>query len=223
MKSNSELQRDVQNAISWEPLLHAAEIGVIANDGIITLTGEVDTYSKKIEAENATKNVIGVKAIVEKIEVKLPNSWVKSDSDVAQEVLLAFKSHFSIPDQSIKVKVENGWVTIDGEVAWNYQSEAAKNVITYLPGVKGVTNNIKIKTETDDLIEKRSIEEAIARNWSINHTDLKVSVSGTTVTLSGIVDSWRQKEDAARIAWNTPGIKHVVNDLEVDYYHALRH
>lgn len=74
MKTNSELQRDVQEAIEWEPLLKAAEIGVIAKEGIITLTGIVDSYSKKTEAEEAAKKVAGVKALVENIEVKLPNS-----------------------------------------------------------------------------------------------------------------------------------------------------
>jgi osmotically-inducible protein OsmY len=91
MKSNLELQKDVQNAIQWEPLLHAAEIGVMAKDGIISLTGVVDSLTKKIEAENAAKKVVGVQALVENIVVKFPSSWSKSDVEIAKEVLHGFK------------------------------------------------------------------------------------------------------------------------------------
>jgi osmotically-inducible protein OsmY len=221
MKNNAELQTDVQNAIKWEPLLNAAEIGVTAKDGIVSLTGVVDSYSKKVEAENAAKKVIGVKALVEKIEVKFPSTWTKTSDEVASEVLLALKSNWSVPKDKVKVKVEDGWVTLEGELPWNYQREAAKSAVNYLIGVKGVTNNIKIKSEIHDAIEQKDVENAIARSWSIDNNDIHVKVAGTTVTLTGTVTSWYQKEEAGRIAWNTPGIWHVKNDLSVDYYYAL--
>ena len=221
MKSNSELQTDVQNAIKWEPLLNAAEIGVTAKDGVVSLTGVVDSYSKKMEAENAAKKVIGVKALVEKIEVKFPSSWTKTSSEVANEVLSALKSNWIVPKDKVTVKVEDGWVTLEGELPWNFQKEAAKNAINYLSGVKGVTNNIKIKSESQDAIEQKDVENAIARSWSVDDNDIQVKVLGTTVTLSGKVTSWYQKDEAGRIAWNTPGIWHVKNDLVVDYYYAL--
>jgi osmotically-inducible protein OsmY len=221
MKNNQELQTDVQNAIKWEPLLNAAEIGVTAKDGIVSLTGVVDSYSKKMEAENAAKKVIGVKAIVENIEIKFPNSWTKTDAEIANEVLSGLKNNWSVPNEKVTVKVENGWITLDGELPWNYQKEAAKSAINYLTGVKGVTNNIKIKSESHDAIEKKDVENAIGRSWSVDDSDINVSVSGTTVTLTGTVNSWYQKEEAGRIAWNTPGIWHVKNELAVDYYYAL--
>lgn len=221
MKTNAELQTDVQNAIKWEPLLNAAEIGVTAKDGVISLTGVVDSYAKKVEAENAAKKVIGVKALVEKIEIKFPSSFLKTSLEIANEVLAALKSNWSVPEDKVTVKVEDGWVTLDGELPWNYQKEAAKNATTYLAGVKGVTNNIKIKSESHDAIEKKEVEKAIGRSWSVDDSDIAVSVSGTTVTLKGTVGSWYQKEEAARIAWNTPGIWHVKNELEVDYYYSL--
>ncbi len=221
MKNNQELQEDVQNAIKWEPLLHAAEIGVTAKDGVVTLTGNVDSYAKKIEAENATKKVIGVRALVEKIEVKFPNFWSKTNVEIANEVLTALNSNWSVPKDKVTVIVEDGWVTLEGELPWNYQKDAAKNAINFLMGVKGVTNNIKIKSENHDSIERKDVENAIARSWSVDDSDLKVEVSGSTVTLTGTVDSWYQKEEAGRIAWNTPGIWHVKNELEVDYYYSL--
>ena len=219
MKSNSELQTDVQNAIKWEPLLNAAEIGVTAKDGVVSLTGVVDSYSKKMEAENAAKKVIGVNALVEKIEVKFPSSWTKTNAEIANEVLSALKSNWSVPKDKVTVKVENGWVTLEGELPWNYQKEAAKSAVNYLTGVKGVTNNIKIKSEMHDVIEQEDVENAIGRSWAVDDNDISVKVSGTTVTLSGTVTSWYQKEEAGRIAWNTPGIWHVQNDLTVDYYY----
>ena len=221
MKNNSELQTDVQNAIKWEPLLNAAEIGVTAKDGVVSLTGVVDSYAKKMEAENAAKKVIGVKALVEKIEVRFPSSWSKTNAEIANEVLTALKSNWSVPKDKVTVKVEDGWVTLEGELPWNYQKEVAKSVVNFLTGVKGVTNNIKIKSNIHDTIEKKDVEAAIARSWSVDDSDINVSVSGTTVTLSGTVGSWYQKEEAGRIAWNTPGIWHIKNELAVDYYYAL--
>jgi len=221
MKNNSELQTDVQNAIKWEPLLNAAEIGVTVKDGVVSLTGIVDCYAKKLEAENAAKKVIGVKAVVEKIEVKFPTSWTKTNVEIANEVLTALKSNWSVPNDKVTVKVEDGWVTLDGELPWNYQKEAAKNAVNYLTGVKGVINNIKIKAESHDAIEQEDVEKAISRSWLIDDHDIKVKVSGTTVTLTGTVKSWYQKEESSRIAWNTPGIWYVKNELEVDYYHVF--
>ena len=221
MKSNQELQTDVQNAIKWEPLLHAAEIGVTAKDGVVSLTGTVDSYPKKIEAENAAKKVIGVKALVEEIEVKFPSSWSKTNEEIAKEVVVALESNWSVPDKKVTVKVEDGWVTLEGELPWNFQKDAAKSAVNFLSGVKGVINNIKIKSDSHDEIEKEDVEDAIGRSFSVDDCDIDVSVSGTTVTLTGVVDSWYQKDEAGRIAWNTPGIWHVNNELAVDYEYAL--
>jgi osmotically-inducible protein OsmY len=221
MKNNSELQTDVQNAIKWEPLLNAAEIGVTVKDGVVSLTGIVDSYAKKLEAENAAKKVIGVKALVEKIEVKFPSSWTKTDLEIANEALAALKSNLSVPKDKVTIKIEDGWITLEGELSWNYQKESAKSAVKYLTRVKGVSNNIKIKSETIDAIEKQDVENAIRRNWSVDDSDINVSVSGKTVTLSGTVNSWYEKDEAGRIAWNTPGIWDVKNELAVDYYYAL--
>jgi osmotically-inducible protein OsmY len=221
MKSNEELQKDVQNAIKWEPLLHAAEIGVTAKDGVVSLTGVVDCYAKKMEAENAAKKVIGVKALVEKIEVSLPHEWARTNGEIADEVLAALKANWTVPNDKVMVKVEDGWITLEGELPWNFQKEAAKKTVNYLLGVKGVTNNITIKSNTNEALEKADVEAAIGRSWTVDDRDIVVSVSGTTVTLSGTVNSWYQRDEAARIAWNTPGIWHVKNELAVDYEYAF--
>jgi len=218
MKNNADLQKDVQDAIKWEPLLNAAEIGVTVKDGVVTLTGTVDGYSKKMEAENAAKRVEGVKAVVENIEVKFNNGWgKKDDNEIATEVLNALKWHWQIPNDKVKVQVEKGWITLAGELQWNYQKESAKDVVKNLLGVTGVTNNITIKSETQDQIEKRDIEKALRRNWSIDDQDITVKASGHKATLTGTVDSWYQKDEAGRIAWNAPGVWTVDNELVVEY------
>jgi osmotically-inducible protein OsmY len=217
MKTNADLQKDVQDAIKWEPLLNAAEIGVIAKDGVVTLTGTVDSYVKKMEAETAAKSVVGVKAVVEKIEIKFSNSFKKSDTDIANDALKGFQSTWDVPDDKIKITVENGWATLEGEVPWNFQREAAKNVVNNLMGVKGVTNNIKIKPNIQDAIEQRAIEHALARNWAVDDEDIHVHVSGSKVKLDGVVHSFYQKEEAARIAWNAPGVFAVDNELVIEY------
>jgi osmotically-inducible protein OsmY len=217
MKNNADLQQDVQDAIKWEPLLNAAEIGVTVKDGVVTLTGTVDSYSKKTEAEDAAKNVAGVKAVVEKIEIKFGSNWSKKDdNEIATEVVNALRWNWQIPGDKVKVKVEKGWVTLEGELQWNYQKDAAKDVVKNLLGVQGVSNNITIKSDTLDQVEKKDIENALKRNWSINDKDIKVKVSNHKVTLTGSVNSWYDKDEAARIAWNAPGVWNVDNELVVD-------
>ena len=160
MKNNEQLQMEVLEAIKWEPQLNATEISVIVHDGIVSLTGTVDNYSKKIAAESATKNVAGVKAVVEKIDVKYPHFGVKIDDKIANEVLKSLKNHWNVPQERIKIEVEEAWVTLNGDVTWNYQREAAKDAIDNLPGVKGVINNIKIRANAITELEK---------NWSRRH------------------------------------------------------
>jgi osmotically-inducible protein OsmY len=221
MKSNSELQTDVQNAIKWEPLLNASEIGVSVSDGVVSLTGVVDCYTKKTEAENAVKRVKGVKAIIESIVVKFSNALTKTNSDIANEVLRSLLYNYAIAKDSITVKVEDGWVTLEGEVPWYYQKEAAKNAVQYLIGVKGVTNNIAINSECENALEQKDIENAIGKIWSNANQNIKVRVSGTSVTLSGTIQSLHQKEDIERIAYKTPGIGLVNNELTVEYLEVL--
>jgi osmotically-inducible protein OsmY len=222
MKNNAELQKDVQDAIKWEPLLNAAEIGVTVDDGVVTLTGVVDSYIKKSEAEDATKNVAGVKAVVEKIQVKFNSTYgKKDDNEIATEVINAFVWNWQVPNDKVKVKVENGWITLEGELEYNYQSDAAKDAVKNLLGVTGITNNIIVKSTSEEKAEKDDIEAALKRNWSIYNNDIDVTISGHKATLCGTVDSLYQKEEAGRIAGNAHGIWSVNNELIVDYAYSL--
>ncbi|MEP6932255.1 MAG: BON domain-containing protein [Flavobacterium sp.] len=216
MKTNEELQKKVIEAINWEPLLSAAEIGVLAVDGIVTLTGSVNSYAKKEEAEEAAKNVSGVKVVVEKIEVVLNDKTHKSDVEIAMEIINAFKWHWDIPNDRVQVKVENGWVSLSGSLEWNYQKEAAKKAVSVLIGVKGIINNIMIISLSKDRIKKKDIEDAIERNKIIGTAGISVEVLDNAVTLTGNVESWFQKNEASLLAWKAPGVLEVKNDLHVE-------
>jgi osmotically-inducible protein OsmY len=217
MKTNEELQKDVQDAMKWEPLLNAAEIGVTAKNGIITLTGTVNSYAKKSEAEKAAKNVTGVKAVAEEIEIRFDSNGKKTDTQIAAAVLTAFAANWEIPDDKISVKVEGGWVTLEGELKWNFQKDAAKKSVNNLSGVLGVINNIAIKADSPDEVERKGIERALERNWSIGDQDIRVKVSGSKVTLNGTVHSFYERDEADRIAWNAPGVCMVDNELVIEY------
>jgi len=159
---------------------------------------------------------------VENIEIRFANdSFKKSDNDIATEVLNAYQWNLEVPKDKVKVKVEKGWVTLEGQLDWNFQKDAAIDAVRSLPGVMGVTNNITIQANTKDKIEKEDIESALERNWSLSDQEIGVKVSGTKVILTGTVDSWYQKSEAARIAWNAPGVWSVQNDLVVDYAYEL--
>jgi osmotically-inducible protein OsmY len=214
MQTNENLQKDVQEAIKWEPLLNAAEIGVTAKDGVITLTGTVDSYAKKSEAENAAKNVVGVKAVAEEIKIKLANSAQKTDEQIAAEIVNVLKWSWEVPADKIKIKVEAGWVTLEGDLHWNFQREAAMKAIGNLSGVNGITNLMCIRTDAD-VVEKFAIKRALARSWFVDDENIEVNVTGNKVTLTGLVGSTYQKREAERIAWNAPGVWEIDNELAI--------
>jgi osmotically-inducible protein OsmY len=214
MKSNAELQTDVQSEINRSPILNPAEIGVTAKDGLITLTGVVDDYSKKIAAENAAKKVKGVKAVAEEITVKYKDSKI-SDTEIATTILNALKGNAEVPESRITFGIENGVVTLSGEVDWKFQSKAAEEAIKYLPGVELVFNQIAIIPYTGN-VEKQVIENALGRNVVIYGKNIRVDVAGNVVTLKGTVASVFEKEEAERVAWSAPGVDDVKNDLVID-------
>ena len=215
MKNDAQLQQDVQEAIGWERALGVAEIGVIAKNGVVTLTGNVDNYAKKLAAENAAKNVSGVKAVVESIEINYADSHQSSDMEIAREAVRILKWNKSVPEDKVHIKVEDGWITLEGELQWFYQKEEAKKALEHLQGVKGVLNRIMIKPNEHDVIERDAIVKALQRNWAIDDQLIDVNVLGNYVTLSGTVKSIYQKEEAGKIAWNAPGVWSVENDLTI--------
>ena len=215
MKTDSQIQKDVSQALAWDPSITHELIGVAVSEGILTLTGSVPSYFEKSEAETVAQRVGGVKAVVEKIEVRLNNAHLRDDQDIAKAILSQFKWSFSVPD-SVKVSVEKGWVEISGEVDWEFQRSAAKNCIKDLLGVKGVLNNITIKAKNvqPETIKQR-IEDALNSEAKREAGKIQVGVNGGIVTLTGEVHSLAEKNNAKWAAWGAAGVTTVENNLRV--------
>lgn len=222
MKTDAQIKRDVEDELIWEPSIDEARIGVSVEEGVVTLSGEVDSYAIKLAVEKATKRVKGVKAVAEDIIVNYGMEAEKSDTEIAKAVVHALKWHASVPEESIIPKVENGWVYLSGMVRWGYQKESAKNAIKELSGVKGVINSVTISqdgVQTQDI--KKSIKAAFSRSAELEARGIQVSAQGHVVTLEGTVHSLKEKEEAERTAFNAPGVYEVKNYLTVKYSGAV--
>jgi osmotically-inducible protein OsmY len=188
---------------------------VAAKDGVVTLTGWVDSYIKKWSAEEAALRVRGVKAVANDIEVRLPSSSERTDTDIAAEAVRALELDALVPLDNVKVTVSKGWVSLDGTVEWQYQKEEAERVVRRLTGVRGVSNLIRVRPQTSPSELKKKIEQALVRNAKTDAENIKVEVEGSKVILSGTVHSWAEREQAAWAAWSAPGVTSVENRITI--------
>jgi len=212
--SDQSLQQAVIDELEWEPSVNAAHIGVAVNNGVVTLTGHVGSFAEKFAAERAAGRVVGVKAVAEELEVRYPFEK-PDDSDIAKSALQALSWDTEVPKDSVSVKVEGGWVTLSGGVDWYFQSSAAEADVRKLRGVIGVTNNIKVKPTIQAPDVRARIKAAFARNASIDADKINVTVDGGKVTLTGSVDTWRERGLAEDTAWSAPGVSQVDDRLVV--------
>jgi osmotically-inducible protein OsmY len=217
MKSDAQIQKEVMAELNWQPILNAAQIGVAVHEGVVTLTGIVDSYTKKLTAENAAKKVSGVKAVAEDIQVGASPSYNKTDTEIAEAVLNALKWHTAVVEDRIRIKVEKGFVTLDGEVEWEYQRTAAKSAIENLAGIKMIYNFISVKPRITVSDLKSKINAALHRSAQIDANGINVEISGSKVILSGTVSSIKEKEDADSAAWMAPGVSSVENRIAIHF------
>ena len=197
MKTDAELQKDVMDEIKWEPSVTAAEIGVSAVSGVVTLNGTVPIYAEKWAAERAAQRVQGVKAIADEIQITPIGRHARTDAEIAAVVASSLKSHVWVPTD-IQATVQNGWVTLNGVVNWEFQQRAATDCVRFLAGVKGVMNDITLKPAAHPDAIKDAIERALVRNAEVDAGNVKVAASGSAVTLSGSVRSWGEKRRPGR-------------------------
>lgn len=217
MSQDNQLQKEVLAELTWEPSIVAAHIGVMANDGVVTLTGHVTSFAEKYAAERAAGRVKGVRAVAEEIEVKLPFDSKREDDEIAAAAIERMAWDIFVPKDAIKVKVEKGWITLSGTVEWGYQRQSAAQDVRRLSGVVGVSNQIMIKPKASANATNISndIEHALHRSW-FSPTAVKVTADGGSVHLTGTVHSFHDRDMAAITAWAAPGATTVTNDILVN-------
>jgi osmotically-inducible protein OsmY len=215
IRTDEEIQADVLEELKWDTRVRPNEIGVAVKDGIVTLTGWVDSYLKKMAAEEAAHRVRGVKAVANDIEVRLPGSAERTDADLAKAVLNALRWEAAIPAGKLDVTVSQGWVTLKGEVEYAFQKSDAERVVQRLSGVKGVTNLITIKPPVSPTDLKQQIERALIRNAETDARNITVEVQGSKVILRGTVRSYAEKQAAEDTAWAAPGVSEVENYIMI--------
>lgn len=215
MKSDAQLKKDVEAELDWDASVDATHVGVAVKDGVVTLSGHLDTYAEKIAAERAAQRVEGVKALAVELDVKLAPGHRRSDAEIAAAAESALKWSTLVPEDRITVRVERGWVTLSGEVDWDYQRNHAAKAVRPLTGVVGVTNQIALKPQVTPANITHRIQSALQRQAEREAQHIEVIVSGHTVTLKGQVHSWAERNAAQGAAWSAPGITSVINQLRV--------
>lgn len=215
MKTDTQLRHDVEAQLDWDPRFDSQGIGVAVKNGVVALSGHVNSYADRWAAQDATQSVAGVKAIANELAINLSSDATRSDPEIAEAALHALNANVSVPGSGIKVVVHDGWVTLSGEVSLWFQRDAAERAITHLRGVKGLANDITIKSQASVTNIKAKIEDAFRRHASLDAQKIRVETAGGTVTLEGEVNSWQERQHAEAAAWAAPGVSMVMDHLSV--------
>lgn len=213
---DSDLKRDVEKELEFDPALDATKISVVSAAGVITLTGAVGSYAEKSAAENIAKRVYGVKGVANDLEVVIDTAEYRDDAEIARSALNALNWNANLPKEKVKVIVSKGWVTLDGEVSWDYQRRAAADTVRNLRGVRGVTNDIAVRPGAAVGDVQQKIEAALKRSAEVEAKNIRVETSDGTVTLAGTVHSFAERQDAVNAAWSAPGVTRVVDRITIE-------
>ncbi|MBB3642173.1 BON domain-containing protein [Variovorax atrisoli] len=215
MKTDAQLKTDVTRELEWDPSVNATNIGVAVKNGVVTLTGHLDTYGEKYAVERIVQRVQGVQALAVELDVKLAPEHKRSDSEIAEAAEVALKWHSEIPNDRIQLRVEKGRITLKGEVDWDFQRRAAERAVQSLIGVVAVNNTIGLKVHATPADIETRIRNALERHALDESKRINVSVSDSKAILTGAVHSWSERMAAQGAAWSAPGIMNVENNIRV--------
>jgi osmotically-inducible protein OsmY len=216
-KSDLEIQQDVMRELRWDTRIGSTEVGVEVDKGVVTLTGTVENFAKKHAATEAAHRVAGVLDVANDVNVHLPGSPGRTDTEIAQAVRSALEWDAFVPDQRIRSNVSDGWVTLDGQVDFLREREDAGSVVRRLGGVRGVWNQITVKPKkVDPVALRKMIGEALERRAEREAEQIGVTVDGGSVTLSGKVHSWLEKDAVVGVIGHAPGVRTVSDKLRID-------
>lgn len=217
MITDSALKQLVLEQLHWEPGVDSAHLGVVAVDGAIGLTGRVKTYPEKYLANEVTRQVRGVKAVADEIEVVHPGERGNDDASVAQRIAHVLNWNVSIPDDSVRATVRDGVVTLSGEVDWQHQRDQIAKQVHHVSGVKRIADTIGLRPRATSVDVQKDIESALARFANQEAMKVKVSVRGSTVTLDGKVRALCERDLVEQAAWKSAGVANVIDHLTVDW------
>jgi osmotically-inducible protein OsmY len=215
MRLDSDIRRDVEDELRWDPDIDATDIAVAVNSGVVALTGFVRSYSQRTQAERDAKRVAGVVGVANDIEVRLPVIDQRPDPDIVRDAVSALKSELPYSSENIKVIAKDGKITLEGSVEWNYARERAEKAVKRIRGAKSVTNSITLKPKVAPYEVRRKIEDAFRRSAEIDASRVTVEANGSEVILRGTVKSWAEREEAERAAWAAPGVTKVDNRVTI--------
>ena len=215
MRTDSEIKRDVESELEWDPELDATDIAVSVKGGVVALSGYTRSYADKYFAERVAKRVAGVHGVADDIEVRVPSSDKVADPELARGAVAAIRAQLPYLADKIQVIVKEGLVTLEGDVEWNFERDRAESAVRHVKGVKGVGNQIRFTPRPVPAAVKRQIEEAFRRNAEVDAQHITVEASGGELLLKGAVRSWAERQEAQRVAWSAPGVTKVDNRITV--------
>jgi osmotically-inducible protein OsmY len=213
--TDKELQQHVRNALDWDPSVDVADVGVTVDNGIVTLHGDIKSYTEKVNAERVALGVYGVKAVANDLNVRIATGGQRTDSDIAAAAVNAFKWSSQVPADRVSVVVSNGWITLKGEVDWYFQKDAAGRAVRDLLGVVGVSNNITVRPHVNVADVKAQIEAALKRSAEVDARRINVTATDGKIVLSGNVHSWAERREAVDAAWAAPGVRAVDDRMAI--------